>query len=119
MKHKHHKFLAAILGILVNFGACASEANTRSHLLRQTPIGTTFDKVWEYCQSRKLKCYKSTTAGYLNQKTGKTVGVSSIWAVVKERKPTPLTAESTSAYWGFGTDNLLIDVWVWKTIDAP
>jgi hypothetical protein len=108
-----------MLGIASALISCVGEANMRNQLLKQTPIGSTFDQVWDYCESKKLKCYQSGTAGYLNQDTGRTVGVMSIWAVIKERKPTPITAESISAYWGFGSDKRLIDIWVWKTIDAP
>jgi hypothetical protein len=109
----------SMLGIAMFLVSGVGEASVRDHMLKQTPIGSSFDQVLEYCVSKKLKCYQSTTAGYLNQDTGKTVGVNSIWAVVKERKRTPLTREATSVYWGFGADKRLIDIWVWKTVDAP
>jgi hypothetical protein len=111
--------LIFILGFAVLLASCSNPAKVREQLLRQTPIGSTFDEVLTFCASNKLKCYQSTKAGYLNQDTGQTIGVNSIWAVVEERKETPLTARTVSAYWGFGSDRRLIDIWVWRTVDAP
>lgn len=87
-------------------------------MLQETPIGTSFDDVKSFCDKAKLKCADSKTAGYLNQDTGQVVGVSSIWAVIEERKDMPMTTTSISAYWGFNKDKKLVDIWVWKTIDT-
>ncbi|WP_124950069.1 hypothetical protein [Sulfuriferula thiophila] len=107
----------AMVGIVMT--ACSSIVQIREHLLEKTPIGTKFDQVISFCASNNLKCYHSDTAGYLNQDTGKVVGVKSIWTGLSERKESPLTVTSISAYWGFDKDGKLIDIWVWKTIDAP
>ena len=99
--------------------ACSDESHVRSELLQKTPIGTSFEEILSYCANRNLKCRQSNTAGYLNQKTGQVVGVRSIWTVLSERKETPLTISSISAYWGFDKEGRLLDIWVWKTVDAP
>jgi hypothetical protein len=112
-------FLAVSLIVMTGFSSCGNVSKIRSQLLVDTPIGTKFGQVLEYCSKKKLTCAQSTKAGYLNQDTGAVVGVKSIWAVVSERKEAPLTTTTMAAYWGFDKDDNLIDIWVWKTIDAP
>jgi translation initiation factor 2 alpha subunit (eIF-2alpha) len=111
------------IGFLLAIGtmtvACAEESKVRNELLQKTPVGTSFNEVLAYCTNNSLKCRQSNTAGYLNQKTGETVGVKSIWAVLSEKKEAPLRISSVSAYWGFDKEGKLLDVWVWKTVDAP
>jgi hypothetical protein len=74
--------------------ACSSEQQMRTQLLEKTPIGSSFDQVLAYCSKINLKCFQSSTSGYLNQATGKVVGVRSIWAVVDEHKDAPLKIAS-------------------------
>ncbi len=112
------RILFIVLGA-VAMTACANEVQERKKLLEKTPIGASFDEVLAFCAQRKLKCKQSKTAGYFDHKSGKTVGVQSIWAGISEQKETPLTVTIFSAYWGFNKDGKLIDVWVWKTVDAP
>jgi len=99
--------------------SCASEQETREQLLERTPIGTKFEQVISFCNSERLTCLHSKDAGFLNQKTGQVVGVQSIWAVLGERRLWPIYHVSTSAYWGFDREGALVDIWVWKTVDAP
>jgi hypothetical protein len=110
-------FFVVVAGIALV--ACTNENKVQENLLEKTPIGTSLDQVMLYCKNSNLKCYHSDTAGYLNQSTGKVVGVKSIWAVLNEHKYIPLTITSVSAYWGFDKDGKLIDIWIWQTIDAP
>lgn len=99
--------------------ACREEQGIREKLLKDTPTGTSFEEVKAFCAKSKFKCANSTTAGYLNQDTGQVIGVSSIWAVIDERKSMPMLTTSISAYWGFDKEKKLVDIWVWKTIDGP
>ena len=99
--------------------ACSNVGQIRKQLLEKTPIGSDMAKVLMFCALEKLKCNRSDTAGYLDQDTGKGVGVKSIWGVLTERKTTPLTITTVEVYWGFDNDGRLIDIWVWKTTDAP
>lgn len=108
---------AFLLGLMLM--SCAEKNQIRTRLLEETPIGSSFDQVLAYCKKLELKCSQSSTAGFLNQDTGDVVGVMSIWAVVNEHKTSPLSIRSTAVYWGFGGDGKLIDIWVWKTTDAP
>jgi hypothetical protein len=93
-------------------------AVSRQEILGETPVGSTFEQVLQYCARRKLKCYLSKTAGFLNQDTGKAVGTESIWAQISEQSFF-LIESSVTAYWGFGNDGRLLDIWVWRTNDAP
>ena len=113
-----HRRLCLIIMFLIGptLLSCSSTSAVRTRLLQETPVGTSFEQVWNFCVAREKKCYQSLKAGYLNQDTGKIVGVYSIWANIDEQK---LKAGTITAYWGFGSDSRLIDVWVWRTIDAP
>lgn len=111
-------YLAVSLIVMTSFSGCGNVSKIRSKLLMDTPIGTKYEQVLEYCSKVKLTCAQSTKAGYLNQDTGAVIGVKSIWAVVSEKQEAPLTTTTIAAYWGFNKDDNLIDIWVWKTIDA-
>jgi hypothetical protein len=112
-----------ILYFVTAFGfalsACSSETEMRSQLLEKTPRGASFNQVLQYCAINNLKCFQSNNAGYLNQDSGEVVGVKSIWSVIDEHQEAPLKKASISAYWGFDANSRLIDIWVWKTVDAP
>jgi hypothetical protein len=99
--------------------ACKPAFAVRHSLLNETPIGTTFERVLKYCSTVSLNCAVSKTAGFLNQDTGKVVGVQSIWATLSQNATIPLVKSTVTAYWGFGSDGRLIDIWVWRTNDAP
>ena len=99
--------------------ACSSEEQIKKELLEKTPIGTEMSVVTAYCISEKLKCNRSDTTGYIDRHTGKVVGVKSIWAPLDMRRTSPLTINSTEVNWGFDKDGHLLDIFVWKTIDAP
>ncbi len=99
--------------------ACTNEDQIREQMLKKTPIGKGISDVKAFCVSENLACSYSDTAGYWDQYIGKTVGVKSIWAVLSEYKTTPLTITTVTVYWGFDNEERLVDIFVWKTIDAP
>jgi hypothetical protein len=109
--------LAIVIG--VTFTACESEEQIRAQVLKKIPLGAKIAQVRAFCASEKLKCNFSEDAGFLNQRTGKIIGTKSAWAVLYERTEIPLTITSVAVYWGFDGNGQLIDVWIWKTIDAP
>ena len=98
---------------------CVNESWIRKELLVKTPIGTDMSQALDLCSRENMTCKRSDTAGYLNQDTGKGVGVKSIWGVFLERKTTPLTVITVEVFWGFDKDGKLLDIWVWKTVNAP
>ncbi len=115
------KVLTSITLLLIGiiFFSCASEDQIKRELLKKTPVGSSIAQMMELCGNKSWKCNYSDTAGYLDQRTGKTVGVKSVWGLLSEYKTTPLTIVSVEAYWGFDKYGNLIDIWVGKTTDAP
>ena len=109
--------LTAAFGVALT--GCVNESWIRKELLEKTPTGTSMNQVLELCSREKMTCKRSDSAGYLNQDTGKGVGVKSIWGIFLERKTTPLTIVTVEVFWGFDKDGKLLDIWVWKTVDAP
>jgi len=109
--------LALVVGLALT--ACANEEKVREQLLKKTPLGSDMAQVLRFCAQENLQCKSSERTGYLNQHTGQTIGVKSVWGAVYKRRTTPLTITSVEAYWGFDKDGRLIDIWAWKTIDAP
>jgi len=101
----------------LTLAGCHSEEATREEILIQTPIGSSMEKVMEFCEMRKYNCKRSNSAGYLNQRTDAVVGVKSIWAGIDEKRIWLVTL-TMSAHWGFDKDGRLLDIWIWRTIDA-
>ena len=96
-----------------------SEAGIRESLLSQTPIGTNSTEVRAYVDGHGwlVRNYVGHT-GFLKQEFGKkkdeVVGVTSIQGNIGDYGPMNITA-----FWGFDSKNQLIDIWVWRTFDAP
>lgn len=107
------------LALAAGLTACGNVAEIRAGLVKETPLGAEMSRVLAFCKREKMQCKRSDTAGFLNQDTGQIVGVKSVWGLVTERKSSPLSTTSTEAYWGFDKDGHLLDVWVWRTTDAP
>jgi hypothetical protein len=107
--------LTAGCALCVALVSCIPSSRYRQRLLEATPVGTTFEQVLQYCKTSKLACKSSHTAGYFNQETQRTIGVESIWSVVSDNA----FKSSVEAYWGFGPDHRLVDVWTRRTTDAP
>lgn len=107
--------LIAVGASCISLVSCTPSSRYRQNLLRATPVGTTFEQVLHYCITAKLSCHSSHTAGYFNQESRRTIGVESVWAVVSENA----FKSSVTAYWGFGADHRLVDIWTWRTTDAP
>jgi hypothetical protein len=107
--------LTAGSALCVALASCTPSSRYRQRLLEATPVGTTFEQVLRYCNTSKLTCKSSHTAGYFNQETQKAIGVESIWAVVSD----DALQSSVEAYWGFSPDHRLMDVWTRRTTDAP
>lgn len=95
-----------------------SEAGIRASLLKQTPLGTSSTDVHAFVdkQGWLVRNYVGNT-GFLRQKSdgqNDVVGVSSICGNLGDFWNMNITA-----FWGFDSRNQLIDIWVWRTFDAP
>lgn len=104
--------------LLFTLTGCIDENEIMERLLKETPIGTKFEVVLDYCAEKKLKCKNSKTSGYLDQRTGQTVGVATIWASLPDHRTGLFSTESGTINRGFDKDGNLIDVWVWKVTDS-
>src|SRR5215216_4840851 len=88
------RLVAALSMVLL---ASCGTSGEREELLRATPKGSSIEQVLNLCRSRDIQCHRSDTAGYLDQDTGKVVGVRSVWATIRtERSPLPMVS-TTSA----------------------
>lgn len=100
------------------------EKKIEAALLEMTPIGSKDSDVRSIVEQKGwLDPKYGGTTGFLKQETGKpdqTVGKTSIRGHLGAYRgfPVPLRTDVT-AFWAFDEENRLIDVWVWKTTDAP
>ena len=91
-------------------------------LLLEKPKGTSFSEVERWLKDeKKLSPKLSREAGFLKQSTSgnSIIGKQSISASLGEYRSFPFLRTSVMGYWGFDEAGKLIDVWVWKTTDAP
>ena len=114
-------FCAVIISISVWFFSHSylrSEASIRASLLKLTPIGTNATEVRLFVKKQGwlVPNYIGNT-GFLKQVSGlpsEVVGVTSIQGNLDD-----FLNRNVTAYWGFDSSGNLIDIWVWKTYDAP
>jgi hypothetical protein len=99
-----------------------SESSIRASLLKETPLGSSSSDVRAFVANQGWldRSYAGTNFGFYKQESGEPaheVGVSSICGQLGHYW-LPFRTDVT-AFWGFDTNGHLIDVWVWKTTDAP
>jgi len=107
-------------GFLFSRSWLRSEASIQRSLLKQAPLGTSSTEVLAFIRKEgwEISGY-DPTRGFLKQdplKPNATVGDSHV-QVHLGYYWLPFRTDVT-AFWGFDKSNRLIDVWVWKTIDA-
>jgi hypothetical protein len=90
-------------------------------LLREKPLGTQMAEIERWLAHDKKLAPTASNVGFLRQHPppSRVVGVKSIKAKLGEYFSFPLLRTSVVAFWGFNERGELIEVWVWKTIDAP
>lgn len=116
---------SAIILVLLNVTACSSLRESsvaiRRTLLFQTPIGSSQEEVLTVLNEHQYKASQSNS-GFLRQERHEptaVIGVSSIRAELGDYWVPPFLTTSVTAFWGFDADKKLLDIWVWKTTDAP
>ena len=121
-----------LIGIAVVAAAAAgafnplrkSEEKIKQVLLQATPLGTSKADVRSVADKKRwLDGRYAGTTGFLKQEAGKesqVIGVTSIRGHLGSYRnfPIPLLTD-VNAFWAFDGDSRLVDVWVWKTTDAP
>ena len=106
------------------FAGCAlwrSETCLQDDLLARVPLGSDISDVRALIRDQSWKVtYDDESRGFLDQRTrpAQIVGAGSIRAEVGNYQGLPWRVFVT-VFWGFDADNKLVDIWVWKTHDAP
>jgi hypothetical protein len=95
-----------------------SETSIRASLLKQMPLGSNSVDVREFVDKHGwlVRNYVGNT-GFLKLEAGapsEVVGVTSIKGNLGD-----YWFMNVTAFWGFDSSNRLVNVWVWKTYDAP
>ncbi len=88
-------------------------------LARATPLGSTKEAVKKSIESKGWHPQINAT-GFVKQESGRSaevVGVTSFEVPLGEYGFRVRT--SLVAFWGFDANGRLIEIWVWKTNDAP
>lgn len=96
-----------------------SEETIEASLLAATPLGSSAQDVVRALE-KKGHPVRVSSAGVYKQKPGtksEVVGVASIRVLLGEYRAPLIT--SVSAFFAFDADARLIEIWVWKTVDAP
>jgi hypothetical protein len=128
MSRKHKLLLpafgvtaAALIAWLFCFSLHRPESFIRASLLRSTPLGSNSREVRTFVEGRGwLARDYIGNAGFLKQEAGVPaveVGVTSIQGDLGHYR-SGLFQTYVTAFWGFDTNDHLIDVWVWKTTDG-
>jgi len=123
---KKRKLIIAVLGLVIiavaawfySHSLFRSETSIRASLLKQMSLGSRLMDVREFVEKRGwlVRNYTGNT-GFLKQVAGspsQVIGVTSI-----EGNLGDYWLMNVTAFWGFDSSNRLVDVWVWKTYDAP
>jgi hypothetical protein len=110
--------IIAISTWLYSHSLLRSEASIRASLLKQMPLGSSSVDVREFVDKHgwRVSNYVGNT-GFVKQEAGassKVIGVTSIRGNLGD-----YWLMNVTAFWGFDSSNRLVDVWVWKTYDAP
>lgn len=114
--------LAAVLTLLMASGCDLrrSESSIRTVLLEKAPLGSSMNDVRSLIQAESWEvAYDDESRGFLDQRVrpSKVVGSASIRAELGSYQGLPWRVYVT-VFWGFDNEGRLIDVWVWKTLDA-
>lgn len=92
-----------------------SDNYLRGRFLNDTPIGTSMNDVISYIRKKEYRIVNISDSGFPD-KNSKYVGYRSIRVDLGDYN-TILTTNVT-VFWGFDEESKLIDVRVWKTVDA-
>ena len=98
-----------------------SEAALTVQLLQEAPLGSSVPEVEAMIRHHGWELsYPLADSGFLDQrvKPARKVGDLHLRANLGDYWSIPWMANVT-AFWGFTAEGHLVDVWVWKTWDAP
>jgi hypothetical protein len=97
-----------------------SEEQIRDKLLEDSPIGTHMKDVIKYIEGQRNWVVRTISYdhGFYHQRVypNRTIGEKSIRVEMGDYGFFLTT--SVTVFWGFDENSELIDIWVWKTVDA-
>jgi hypothetical protein len=100
-----------------------SETAIRDAILKLTPLGSPASIVLTVITKERWDSDGlNSHSGFLKQEAGKkteVVGVTSVRANLGHQWTFPFLTTDVAAFWAFDKEGRLIDVWIWKTVDAP
>lgn len=114
-------FILTIVLIVASNPLRRSEAHIRAELLSAMPLGSPLESVEQYIVREGWEVvWISKTHGFNHQdlSPSREVGTKSIRSNLGDYQDIPFAANVT-VFWGFNDQSKLIDIWVWKTWDAP
>jgi len=93
----------------------SSEDSIKNSLLRDVPIGTQMQDVILYIQKKKYKIDSINDFGFPD-KNSRYIGHKSIRSDLGDY--VTIFTTNVTVFWGFDEESKLIDVRVWKTVNA-
>ena len=90
----------------------------RQNVLKLTPRGLSMSEVEARLRKKHIAYDKSLRQGFVRHSDGEVIGVKSIQARLGDHWIRPGTAMIVTGFWGFDSDDKLIDVWVWKVEES-
>jgi hypothetical protein len=98
-----------------------SAEDIRTDLLKEYPLGSMLADVEAKLRAKNINPQVHLNVGFLKQEGEKDVAVGdqSIDAYLGTYRSSMLSRTSVTVFWGFNAQSELIDIWVWKTVDAP
>ena len=90
----------------------------RQNVLKLTPRGLSMPEVEARLRKREIQYDKSLKHGFVRQSDGQVIGVKSIQARLGDYWSGSGSAMIVTGFWGFDSDDKLVDVWVWKVAES-
>jgi hypothetical protein len=94
----------------------------RNSFLREVPLGTALPDLEHYLINERHLVVKVSKGGFYMQEPparSKIVGAKTVSANLGTYTSIFLLETSVKAFFGLDENDCLIEIWIWKTVDAP
>jgi len=88
-------------------------------LLSMAPIGSQKEEVLRALDGKGWGPVRAKKGGFLKQEPPRPMEIIGVASIAVHLGDYGFFRTSVDAFWGFDEKGKLIDVWVWKTTDAP
>ena len=120
-------YIVLLIGFFLSISPRLPDAILRQRLFLSTPLGTKMADVQKYILKKRWRIDCIAEDGGIPyqgndetiKKTGRRIGDKHIRADLGDYTSPILFLENATVFWGFDKQSRLVDIWVWKTIDAP